>query len=128
MNNLHSTLVELVKKAWDANIKEDPSFFQKFMTDDAVGITGYGIVDKQTLLKQMEEHTGTPFTKYTLEDPKVISLTPESAILIYKITIEAVRNGQEMTFQDFATTVFVKRDNLWKGVLQQHSRIPEQKK
>lgn len=124
MEDLQKTLLELTKKAWDANIQEDVGFYRNYMIDDAVGITGYGIVDKPTLLKQLENHSGVPFTNYTIEDPRVISLTPESAILIYKITIEAVRSGQKIILTDYASSVFVKRNGEWKGAMQQHSRIP----
>jgi hypothetical protein len=61
--------------------------------------------------------------KVIMEDPKVIVLNPESALLIYKATIHAVKDGKELVFSDYATTAFVKRDGKWKGAFQQHSRI-----
>ncbi|CAG0993882.1 hypothetical protein METP3_02819 [Methanosarcinales archaeon] len=123
MEDIKKTLVDLAQKAWDANIKEDAEFYRNFLIDEAVGVNNFGIIDKASLIKQMEHHSGIPFTKVIMEDPKVIVLNPESALLIYKATIHAVKDGKELVFSDYATTAFVKRDGKWKGAFQQHSRI-----
>jgi hypothetical protein len=123
MEDIKQTLVDLAQKAWDANIKEDAEFYRSFLIDEAVGVNNFGIIDKASLVKQMEQHSSMPFTKVSMEDPKVIVLNPESALLIYKATIHAVKDGKELVFSDYVTTVFVKRDGKWKGAFQQHSRI-----
>ena len=123
MGNIKQTLVELAQKAWDANIKEDAEFYRDFLIDEAVGVNNFGIVDKASLVKQMEHHSGVLYTKVSMEDPKVIILNPESALLIYKALIHAVKDGKEFVFSDYVTTAFVKRDGKWKGAFQQHSRI-----
>ena len=123
MGDNKQRLVELVQKAWEANIKEDAEFFRNFLIDEAVGVNNFGIVDKASLIKQMEHYSGVPFTKVSLEDPKVIVLNPGSALLIYKAIIHAVKDGKELVFSDYVTTAFVKRDGKWKGAFQQHSRI-----
>ncbi len=125
MEDIKQVLVDLVQKAWDANIREDVEFYRNFLIDEAIGVNNFGIVDKASLVKQMEHHSGVPFTKVSLEDPKVIVLTPESALLIYKAIIHAVKDGRELVLSDYVTTAFVKRDGKWKGAFQQHSRIGE---
>ena len=123
MGDIKQTLVDLAQKAWDANIKEDAEFYRSFLIDEAVGVNNFGIIDKASLVKQMEQHSSMPFTKVSMEDPKVIILNPESALLIYRATIYAVKDGKELVFSDYVTTAFVKRDRKWKGAFQQHSRI-----
>ena len=123
MEDIKQTLVELAQKAWDANIKEDADFYRNFLVDEALGVNNLGIVDKASLVKQMEHYSGVPFTKVSLEDPKVIVLNPGSALLIYKAIIHAVKDGKELVFSDYVTTAFVKRDGKWKGAFQQHSHI-----
>ena len=123
MGNIKQTLVELAQKAWDANIKEDAEFYRNFLIDEAVGVNNFGIVDKVSLVKQMEHHSGVPFTKVSIEYPKVLVLNPASALLIYKAIIHAAKDGEEFIFSDYVTTAFVKRDGKWKGAFQQHSRI-----
>jgi len=70
MGDIKQTLVVLAQKAWDANIKEDAEFYRDFLIDEAVGVNNFGIVDKASLVKQMEHHIGVPFTKVSLEDQK----------------------------------------------------------
>jgi len=122
-DELKDTLLELARKAWDANIKEDADFYAQLLTDDAVGITGFGVMDKVTLVEQMRQHSGIPFTKVDMTEPRLIVLTPDSALLTYKATIHALKDGQELILSDYVTTAFVRRDGEWKGALQQHSRI-----
>ncbi len=82
MGDIKQTLVELAQKAWEANIKEDAAFYRDFLIDEAVGVNNFGIVDKASLVEQMERHIGVPFTRVYMEDPRVSVLTPESALLI----------------------------------------------
>ena len=121
--NLKQVLINIAQKAWNANIKEDAKFYRNFLIDEAVGVSNFGIVAKTTLIKQMEQHSGVPFTEVFIEEPRLIELTPESALLIYKANIHAVKDGKELVLSDYVTTAFVKRDGEWKGAFQQHSRI-----
>jgi hypothetical protein len=123
VGDIRQTLVDLARKAWDANIREDAGFYRDFLIDEAVGVNDSGIVDKAALVKQLQYHTGVPFTEVTVEDPRVLVLSPDSALLIYKATIHATRNGKEVVLSDYVTTAFVRRDGKWKGAFQQHSRI-----
>jgi len=125
MEALENILLGLINKAWDANIREDAGFYQNFLADDALGINNFGIVDKNTLVKLMNQHSGIPFESVKMEDPRVIILTSECALVAYKATIVANRNGEKFTFSDYVTTVFVLRNGEWKGALQQHSRIQD---
>jgi hypothetical protein len=61
MGDIKQTLVDLAQKAWDANIKEDAEFYRNFLIDEAVGVNNFGIVDKVSLVKQMERWEGTCF-------------------------------------------------------------------
>ncbi len=54
MEDIKQTLVDLAQKAWDANIKDDAGFYRNFLIDEAVGVNNFGIVDKVSLVKQME--------------------------------------------------------------------------
>jgi hypothetical protein len=123
VGDIKQTLVDLARKAWDANIREDAGFYRDFLIDEAVGVNNFGIADKASLVKQMQYHTGAPFTKVTMEDPRVIMLSPESALLIYKARIHSTKDGKELVLSDYVTNAFVKRDGKWKGAFQQHSRI-----
>ncbi len=123
MADLKQILVDIAQRAWDANVKEDAEFYRDFLIDEAVGVNSFGVVDKTSLVKQMEQHSAVPFTKVAMADPRIIELSPESALLIYKATIHAVKDGRELVFSDYVTTAFVKRSGQWKGAFQQHSRI-----
>ncbi len=123
MEDLKQTLVDIAQEAWDANVKEDAGFYRDFLIDEAVGVNNFGVVDKAALVKQMEQHSGVHFTKVTIGEPQVIELSSESALLIYKATIHAIKDGKELVFSDYVTTAFVKRNEEWKGAFQQHSRI-----
>jgi len=121
--DIKKTLIDLARKAWDANIREDAAFYRDFLIDEAVGVNNFGLTDKASLVKQMQYHTGVPFTEVTMEDPRVVVLSPESALLIYRATVHATKDGKNIVFSDYVTTAFVKRDEKWKGAFQQHTRL-----
>jgi len=123
MIDIKQILVDLGRKAWDANIKEDAGFYREFLIDEALRVNNSGITDKDSLVKQMLYHSSVPFTKVTVEEPRVIVLSPESALLIYKATIHSTKDGKTVVFSDYVTTAFVQRNGIWKGAFQQHSRI-----
>jgi hypothetical protein len=123
MVDIKQTLVDLARKAWNANIKEDAGFYRNFLIEEAVEVNNLGVVDKTSLVKQIEYHSSVPFTKVTMEEPRVIVLDSECALLIYKAVFYATKEGKRIVFSDYVTTAFVKRGGEWKGALRQHSRI-----
>jgi hypothetical protein len=123
MGDMKQTLIDLARKAWDANIMEDAGFYRDFLIEEAVDVSSLGVVDKTSLVKQIEYHSSVPFTKVTMEEPRVITLNSECALLIYKAIIHATKEGRKLVFSDYVTNAFVKRDGKWKGAFRQHSRI-----
>jgi hypothetical protein len=50
-------------------------------------------------------------------------LNPESALLVYKATIHATKEGKQLVFSDYVATPFVRLNGKWKGAFQRHLRI-----
>ncbi|HUB93488.1 MAG TPA: nuclear transport factor 2 family protein [Verrucomicrobiae bacterium] len=123
MEELTQTLVDRTHEVWAAAIQGDTDFYRNFLTDDAVRVDGSGIADKLALIQQLEKPA--TITNVTVKDPKSIALSPESAVLIYKAIIHVAHHGRESKMSDYVTTVFVKHDGTWKGVLQQHSHVQQ---
>lgn len=123
MDSLEETLIGLEEKSWQANIKEDVDYFRKNTTDSMLVVAPFGVFDKQAIIAQIEKKQGVPFKSAKMEDTRVISLTPDSALITYKVAIVAFVQGKDVTVRRYVTTVYVRQKGKWLSAFSQHSDI-----
>ena len=95
-----------------ANIKGDGEYYRTHLADEALAVASFGVFDKATIVQQVSENRN-PFTAMRLEDMRVLPLGDVSALVTYKMHIEAARDGQPFTFSVYATTVWRRDGEQW---------------
>lgn len=91
-------------------------FYDSLMADDGVMVLVGGMVlDKEQTVASLRE--ATPWAKYTISEPQVITLSETSAALVYRAN--ALRAGED-TFRAVMTSVYrMDRGRLRLAVYQQ---------
>jgi hypothetical protein len=113
-------LLELEERGWQALSSDHPvEFCEEWLANDAVMIVPGMIIDRATFLRAVGDEQ--PWASHQIEDAHALSLTDDSAALIYRVT--ARRAGQP-AFIGLLTSVYVKRADQWKLVLHQQTPVP----
>jgi Zn-finger nucleic acid-binding protein len=76
------------------------------------------IVDKAMFVQMVDSEAS--WTSFTVEEPRVTSLTPDTAILVYRAT--GKRTGQP-DYVALMSSIYVKRDGRWR--LAHHQQTPQ---
>lgn len=119
-------IIELSEKAWEANRNGDAAFYDRFLTEDPVSVSPWGVVtDRERILRGFAENRN-PYTRTDQSDHRVIMLTPDSAVHTVTVEIDVLVNGSDkQTMRMFATTALVRRDGEWRAALFQVTPAPE---
>ena len=118
---LEQTLVALEEHAWQALSQgTGADFYQQNLVPDAVMVFPFGVMTREQTIASLE--TAAPWSRYQIEEPHVLSLGEDSALLAYRATAE--RAG-EPPYIAYMTTVFVKQDGSWKTAFHQQTPVSQ---
>ena len=120
--NIKSILLELEKKAWEANKNRDVDFFKNFFADNGLVIFSLGIFDKESSLKDIESNP-RELLSYEILEPKLIQLTEKSAAIIYKAEIKSLFQNIESSFSVLITTTYMKVNETWRAAIHQQTPL-----
>jgi hypothetical protein len=108
--DLKETLMALEEKFWQASSAANVGLIQSYLTDDALTVGTFGVLDKRTTIEVNKDQP--PFLFWHIEnEPQVLQLTEDSAVIIYKAT--AQRQGRDQ-FTVVISSTYVNRGGLWK--------------
>ncbi len=93
-------------------------FYGELLTDNALMVVPGFIVDKAIFVQTADSEAS--WTSFTVEDPRVTSLTSDAAILTYRG--RGQRTGQP-DYVAWMSSVYVKRDGRWR--LAHHQQTPQ---
>jgi len=111
-----------IKTEWEALKNRDRKAYAELLADDFQGVQvdGRGERNKvQSLNELVEENV----FNYTLWGYKLIPLGPHAAFAIYEVTIQFPPRAQIHFSRVYITELWVKRDNQWKQVHYQETRV-----
>ena len=126
MNGVKEELLDLEERQWKANREADADFYRQYCADDFVIVSRFGVLTKADVLAQFEKGNVNPFLRTDMEDPRVLAIGDDSALLTYKETIEAsidAEGGKTRTFSIYATTVYRRSGDGWRFVLHQQTPV-----
>lgn len=123
MNTIESILLSLKDKALEATRTGDIPFYREYLDDSAIAVVPSGLLSKEDILSQMRSHSR--FKSSKIEDTRAIVLSPQSGIVTYKASFTERGDGEDRTVSMFVTTVYAKKNGVWKGVLYQQTPLPE---
>ena len=126
-NSLHAwgdgpqeaALLALKDAALRATRDNDVTFYAGYLSDDAIGVTPFGVFDKQQILAAMKD--GKSFRSTKVEDTRALSLGDDAGLVTYRATF-ATASGQATEF--FVSTLYRRFDDGWKGVFYQQTPLP----
>ena len=113
-------LIALEHEGWQA-LSAGPdaatAFYDRVLDHDVAMLLPGGIrlTDRAEILKSIG---GLPWASYELEDPQVVQLTPDSAIVVYGAV--AQREGTAR-YSALISSAYVRRDDGWKLALHQQT-------
>jgi len=117
--NLLKTLVSLEEQGWQALSQgTGADFYRRNLADHALMVFPFGVLAREQSIETMK--AAPPWASFRIEDPRVVGLTDDSAILTYRAT--AQRAGQE-PYSALLTTVFVKQDGTWRTAFHQQTPV-----
>lgn len=116
--DLKETLLVLETRGWEAlsTAGRGAAFYDELLSDDASMVFPSGVMNRDECIAAIR--SSTPWARYRIEEPRVLQLAEDCAVLLYKVT--ARRKG-EPTFVAMIGSTYVKRDGTWKLRLQQQS-------
>jgi uncharacterized protein (TIGR02246 family) len=94
------------------------SFYGPLLIDDALMVVPGFVVDKATFVQMVDSEAS--WTSFTVDEPRLTSLTPDAAVLVYRAT--GKRTGQP-DYIALMSSVYVKRDGRW--MLAHHQQTPQ---
>jgi hypothetical protein len=103
---LQYVLLALEDQAWRALSQgTGAAFYERNLAPQALMVFPFGVLTREESIAAMK--VAPPWASFRLEEPRVVVLTEESALLTYRAT--AQRAGQE-PYAARMTTVFVKHE------------------
>ncbi|KAB8316713.1 nuclear transport factor 2 family protein [Tolypothrix campylonemoides VB511288] len=108
--DLKETLMGLEEQFWEASSAANVGLIGGYLTDDALAVGNFGVLNKETTIAVNSEQP--PFSFWRIDDtPQILQLMTDSAVVIYKAT--AQREGGE-PFTVMISSTYVNRDGSWK--------------
>jgi len=126
LSDVEKELIALEEQQWKANREADGEFYRRYCADDFIIVSTFGVLTKDQVLAQFERGNVNPFLRTDMEDPRVLVLGEDSALLSYKETIEAsvdAEGGARRTFSIYATTVYRRTSDGWRFVFHQQTPL-----
>ncbi|WP_226889300.1 nuclear transport factor 2 family protein [Nostoc sp. MG11] len=100
----------LEQKFWEASSAANVDLIRGYLTNDALTVGTFGVLNKETTIAVNEGQP--PFFFWRIVDaPRILQLTTDSAVVIYKAT--AQRQGRE-PFTIMISSTYVSWDGSWK--------------
>jgi hypothetical protein len=112
-------LLALKNAALRATAEGDVGFYAAYLADHAIGVTPFGVFDKQKILQGMKD--GKSFRSKSIADEHALALGADAGLVTYRATFEAA-DGQDT--EVFVSTLYRRFDDGWKGVFYQQTLLP----
>jgi ketosteroid isomerase-like protein len=109
----------------DALSSDDIEGFGKFLPDDIVDIDTDGVKGKSEWLKGFERQKKVRylFRGFRFEDPKLIRLGPDAAILTAKEIIQGLDKGKPFEDRLYTMACYLRRNGKWVPIVYQDTPI-----
>ena len=116
--DLTEEIVAVEKRAWQAYVNHDAKAFGDTVTDDTIEIGETGVLTRSEILADIGS-TRCNVKSFDLADTKVRQLSPDVAILTYKLTQDVTCGAEKRPPKMFSTTIYVRQGGKWRGATYQ---------
>lgn len=119
-SSVEDQLISMEKQAWEAWKNKNGGYFQTFLADDAVLISGSGVEGKAAAVKSISSMP-CEVRGYSLDNFKLIMIEKNTALLTYSAKQDYSCNGKAGPPQVWASSIFVKRGGKWLNISHQET-------
>jgi hypothetical protein len=120
---VEQTIIAKEKQITEALIKKDAKTFDMLVASDGM-LNGADGRIPVSAFKAIAFGPNWTLTSSTVDEPQVIMIDKDAAILTYKSTGSGTFNGKTESGTSYATTIWARRGNEWKAIFHQESMIP----
>ena len=117
--SIEAELLALKNAALRATAEADVAFYAGYLSDQAIGVTPFGVFNKQQILQGMKDNKS--FRSKKVEDEHAVALGADAGLVTYRATFESA-DGKEAVF--FVSTLYRRFPDGWKGVFYQQTPLP----
>jgi len=114
-------ITDLEKSAWAAYKNKQVEAFKNLLSKDYCGAYAEGI---KNLDMEVADMAKTDLRDYSFADMKVVSPSPDVAVVTYKATIQSTSAGQDNSGTYNSASVWCKQGGKWLGVF--HTEVKAQ--
>ena len=116
-------LISLETQSWASWQKMDASFWEQFLSDDHVEISGYaGAVGKKAVIDGIRSR-GCHVASYKVDHFTFRQLDSDTAVLVYRAEQDTTCGGIKVPSPVWATSLYQLRDGRWQNVLYEHTPV-----
>jgi hypothetical protein len=125
-SGMEDKLMGMEKTLWEAWKNKDSKPFEQHLTQDATEVNQNGVRERDEVLKNIAAGN-CEVRSYTLDQPTVKRIGPDSMLLTYKATQDATCDGQKAPDTVMATSVWVKQKAKWLNSFHQETPATQAK-
>jgi len=125
--DVQKNIISCETKMWQTFVgsQVDIEAFQRwlawgYLEIDSTGVLYYG-QENILMLKSLT------VSSFTMENPQVRTLSPNSAVITANIKWDGTRNGQKTSANVLSSTIWIKRDGKWQAQLHTETASSVQK-
>lgn len=118
-NSVDAQLIALEKQSWEEWKNKNGTFFQTFLTDEAVNVGVGGLSNKSQIVKSTT--SDCEIKSFSVDNFKVVMLDKDAALLTYTAMQDGVCGGRTIPAKVFASSVYVKRGGKWLNAFYQET-------
>jgi len=113
-----SFFVAKEKEVWEALKNRDKGAISRLLADDFVGLYDTGFATKSDHVKDMDDKY--EITSYDVQDAKVIRLSPQTVLLLYKANCKASGEWDQFCSRpEYISSLWVERAGQWLALFSQ---------
>jgi len=117
------TLIDLETRSWAAWQKMDAGFWDRFLSDDHIEISGYaGATGKKSVIDGIRSRV-CRVASYKVDHFTVRQFDPNTAVLVYRAEQDTTCGGIKVPSPVWATSLYQLRGGRWQNVLYEHTPV-----
>ncbi|MFD7157044.1 nuclear transport factor 2 family protein [Kribbella sp. NPDC059898] len=107
---------------WKANREGDGAFYQRYLRDDAIAVSRFGIIDKATAVPGITANHN-PYLKTVRTGERVIVVDEHTAVVTYHVDVTVLVDGNEVQAPSYASTVWTNASGEWLVAFHQQTAL-----
>jgi len=119
---LLAQLTQMEKDSWEAVMKGDRKFFDSYLAQDSMWVLADGtMVDRESYMKGL---SNIQVKKYTMGPTSLRRITDDVALILYRVSYEAIQDGHKELFSDIeSSSLYVRREGKWQESFYQETPV-----